>query len=66
MFYIWLEPEFHRAARSHLKIPFESMGIVDTSGCPESDRVLCHRLWAVAPCTVLKPVRVASRGLARP
>jgi hypothetical protein len=32
------------------QIPFESMGIVDTSGRPESFRVLCHRLlgrWPV-------------------
>jgi hypothetical protein len=35
---------------SHLKIPSESTGIVDTSGHLESVRVLCHRLlgrWPV-------------------
>jgi hypothetical protein len=37
-------------ARSHIKIPSESTGIIDTSGHPDSDRVLCHRLlgrWPV-------------------
>jgi hypothetical protein len=49
MFYIWLEPEFHRASMAP-QIPSESMGIIDTIGRPESDRVLCHRLlgrWPV-------------------
>jgi hypothetical protein len=32
------------------QIPSESMGIIDTSACPDSVRVLCHRLlgrWPV-------------------
>jgi hypothetical protein len=53
MFYITLEPEFHKGfqwQQSHLKIPSESTGIIETSGRPESARVLRHHLlgrWPV-------------------
>jgi hypothetical protein len=44
---------------SDVKIPSESMGIMEKSGDAESVRVLRHHI-------VLEPVRVAFRGLAHP
>jgi hypothetical protein len=36
-------------AWSHIKIPFESTGIIDTSERPESVKVLCHHLLGCWP-----------------
>jgi hypothetical protein len=56
MFYIWLEPEFLLSPQESLT----QVGVQNLTGC-------CVTVfWVVGPCTVLKPVRVASRGLARP
>jgi hypothetical protein len=67
-FYIWLEPEFHRSSNGigptskYLLSRWESpiqVGIQNLTGC-------CVTIfWAVGPCTVLNPIRVVSRGLAR-
>jgi hypothetical protein len=51
--------------QSHLKIPSESTGILETSGHPESVRVLHHHLLGCWPVYRVGDVRVASRGLAR-
>jgi hypothetical protein len=68
-FYIWLEQEFHWASNGtdptskFLLSRRESstqLDVQNLSGC-------CVTIfWAAGPCTVLEPVRVASRGLARP
>jgi hypothetical protein len=67
MFYILLELEFHRASNGtdstskFLLSRRESLTQVDVQnllGCCVTVR------WAVGPCTVLKPVRIASRELA--
>jgi hypothetical protein len=66
-FYIWLEPEFHRASNGTSPTSkfllsrrewSTQVGIQNLSGCCVT---VC---WAVGPCTVLEPIRVASRGLA--
>jgi hypothetical protein len=44
---------------------FIDLPIVNTSGHPESVRVLCHRLLGCWPVYRVGAVRVASRGLAR-
>jgi glucose uptake protein GlcU len=69
MFYIWLEPEFHRVSNgtsptSKLLLSRQEsstqVGIQNLSGCCVT---VC---WAVGPCTMLKPVRVASVATCTP
>jgi hypothetical protein len=65
---IWMEPKFHKASNGikptskfHLSQQESSkqVHIQNLSGCSVTI------FWAVGPCIVLEPVRVASRGLAR-
>jgi hypothetical protein len=69
MFYIWLEPKLHRASNGtgatskfllSQREPLTQVGIQNLLGC------YVTVYWAVGPCTVLEPIRVASRGLAHP
>jgi hypothetical protein len=68
-FYIWLELEFHRVSNGTSSTSkfllsrwelSKQVGIQNLSGCCVT---IC---WAVGTCTVLEPIRVAFRGLARP
>jgi hypothetical protein len=64
-----LEPEFHRASNGTSPTSKVLLSRQESSTQMDIQNLLgCYVTvyWAVGPCPVLEPIRVASRGLAHP